>query len=164
MWGLGTKFHERVRFELSQVAIHESWLTVVIPRSHFVFALGAVPVRFFRGKRASVKKSMMRRSKVELTQQQLAFPGTEERQLVDWAYRFAIDGTAKENDPPVYLVQHDTTSGRVGESWLISKATMREKNPAPRVTAPDHVLHGGVQTPAPTVRRRRKRDDAVGDE
>lgn len=48
-WGFGARSHERQMKAITQLAATYDWLTIIDPSLHFVFAIGPVVFRFYRG-------------------------------------------------------------------------------------------------------------------
>lgn len=67
-WGLGCRSHERSMHAITNAAqgIAADWLQVVEPGLHFVFAIGGVPFRFYRGEADSPPTRSLRRNFPEI--------------------------------------------------------------------------------------------------
>ncbi|PTQ77348.1 hypothetical protein C8R21_1535 [Nitrosospira multiformis] len=88
-WSLGCRGFARWRNLLLQKSRSGEWewLSIINPGKKFIFSIGSVPVRFYRG---SLKRPPVRTlayNAQELTQLSFAFPGTEKQCL----WRFAIE-------------------------------------------------------------------------
>jgi hypothetical protein len=161
-WGFGAKINERLRHALALASHQNTWLRLVIRDLHFVFAVGEVPVRFYRGRSRIAKENFMRRRRAELSQQQLAFPEAMGGPL-ECLYRFVIEGDVDGPAPEIYLVQINAKSGVITEAWPITARgrALVSTSPAP-VTVPQ--VRGHVPIAAPVVtRKHRKKADASGD-
>jgi hypothetical protein len=91
-WSLGCRGFARWRNLLTQKSKSGewSWLGIVNPGKKFIFSIGSVPVRFYRG---SIKRPPFRTlasNAQELTQMSLAF-ATEDDQYRNLKWRFAIE-------------------------------------------------------------------------
>src|SRR5579863_1016033 len=87
-WGLGCRFYERMCYALRKASLEHPWLRLIEKRMHFVFTVGAVPVRFYRGRSRRAKAGYLFRRSSEMRQQQLAFGVVTE---LDWVCRIAIE-------------------------------------------------------------------------
>lgn len=165
LWGFGCKFNERMRFALVEASANAPWLRPILKNLHFVFAIGAVPARFYRGSASRPKKNLLRRSTPEKAQQSLAFPGLAAETA--WIYRFAVDVNDARAMPTVSLVQHDANTGEVGATWPLTRKALRPqrlevaaKSAEPTVPA----LRPAVDVAAPkVVRKTKKRSAAAND-
>lgn len=91
-WSLGCRGFARWRNLLIQKAksCEWPWLGIVNPRKKFIFSIGSVPVRFYRGKIDRPPYRTLASNALELTQLSLAF-ATEPEQYRDLKWRFAIE-------------------------------------------------------------------------
>lgn len=91
-WSLGCRSFARWRnLILKKWIAHEwEWLEIVNPGKKFIFSIGAVPVRFYRGSAEKPPARTLANSAQELTQLSLAFPVTSELYR-DLKWRFAIE-------------------------------------------------------------------------
>lgn len=91
-WALGCRGFARWRnLLLSKFQSGEwAWLRVINPSKHFIFAIGNVPVRFYRGKSTRAPSRTLIQSAQELAQLSLAF-SLEESQYRNLNWRFAIE-------------------------------------------------------------------------
>jgi len=99
-WGLGCRAHERTLFAITNAAsgIASDWLSVIEPGLHFVFGIGTVPVRFYRGEAESPPTRSLKRNYPEIAaQRQMAFtlPGfaapTRAEDDKEYVWRIAIE-------------------------------------------------------------------------
>lgn len=96
-WGLGCRSHERTLYSITNAAagIASSWLRVIEPGLHFVFAAGTVPLRFYRGEAEKPPTKSLQRNYAELVQAQTSFsiPGFAAPTISDHKYiwRIAIE-------------------------------------------------------------------------
>lgn len=135
MWGFGTKFHERMCHALRVAAKRFNWLRVIEKRLHFVFTIGAVPFRFYRGYANRPKKNYLLRRVREKEQQVLA--GVD----IDWCCRIAIESGEVDKAPRVILVQHSVSTGEVRNAWHVdSDGKTLSEAPAPLVKEPSNQL------------------------
>jgi len=113
MLGYGVRFHERMCHALRQAALKFSWLRLIERRRHFVFTIGAVPFRVYRGHAKRPKKNYLVRQQREQDQQTLA--GIE----FEWCCRLAVEGVAANQTPNVILVQQSVRTGKVRNEWHV---------------------------------------------
>jgi hypothetical protein len=114
-WSLGCRAFARCRNLLNAKAASKEWdwLTILNPGKRFIFAIGSVPVRFYRGSYADAPRRTLAESPEELRQLSLAFPLSKST-AADLKWRFAIEtdcfgepsavifaGLAKEDGSPV---------------------------------------------------------------
>lgn len=74
-WGYGCRALERQIDVVKKLAEQENWLTVLEDRRHFVFQIGKVPVRFYKGRASKPKISSLQQQNPELQAQQKATIG-----------------------------------------------------------------------------------------
>ncbi len=48
-WGLGCLMYDASRAAIIRAAYDTSWLGIIDPNLHFIFSIGDVPIRFYRG-------------------------------------------------------------------------------------------------------------------
>ena len=91
-WSLGCRGFARWRNLLIQKAKSGEWpwSSILNPGKKFIFAVGSVPVRFYRGKIDRAPYRTLASNALELTQLSLAF-ATEPEQYRDLKWRFAIE-------------------------------------------------------------------------
>jgi hypothetical protein len=90
-WTLGCRAYQFGRFRVLE-AIDSGdapWLTVLDRTKQFVFKIGKVPVRFYRGPADEPNHRTLRQSYPEL--QQLAFGFASDAEGRDLAFRFAVE-------------------------------------------------------------------------
>lgn len=113
-WGLGTRGHERTIFAITNAAsgIASEWLTVIEPGLHFVFAIGGVPIRFYRGEAESPPTKSLKRNYPEIAaQRQMAFtiPGFDVPARVkatgEYVLRIAIETDVDGRADRIVLVE-----------------------------------------------------------
>lgn len=87
-WGYGCRALERQIDAIKKLAEVEPWLTILEEGRHFVFQVGSVPMRFYKGHASKPKPNSLQQRVPELTAQQRAFPFAEDQH---WIWRFAIE-------------------------------------------------------------------------
>jgi hypothetical protein len=89
-WVLGCRAFQACRFQIQRETQSgdSQWLTILDESKHFVFRIGAVPVRFYRGEPEDQNHRTRRQSFPELAQMAMAFPGED---VLDLVYRFAVE-------------------------------------------------------------------------
>lgn len=89
-WVLGCRAFNATRYQISREAKSGAcpWLTMADESKHFVFRVGDVPTRFYRGDPEDPNHRTRRQSFPELAQLSIAFPEDDVRDLV---YRFAVE-------------------------------------------------------------------------
>ena len=89
-WTLGCRAYKFGQFRILQA--HEAdahpWLTIVDPSMRFIFGIGLVPVRFYRGDADEPTNKTCRVGFPELGQLAIAFPEEDSEPLI---YRFAVE-------------------------------------------------------------------------
>lgn len=152
MWGLGTRFHERLRHALQLAANSTAWLRIIHRRRHFVFAVGALPLRCYRGSRSRPRKNYRMRRGEELSGNLFAFDKASVAEL-DWIYRIAVEARTEKDVPQVYLVQHGVESDAVGRAWPLDRKALKAAPIEIDVHALEDVLslHPPVEQLAPSV-------------
>lgn len=86
-WGAGCLIYDRTRDEISRQSMGVDWLTVLDSSMCFVFRIGAVPVRFYKGPPEDPTDRTLADHNPELDQLNLAFG--ERGGDVKW--RYAVD-------------------------------------------------------------------------
>ncbi|MGH9734168.1 MAG: hypothetical protein ACRD8A_06235 [Candidatus Acidiferrales bacterium] len=118
-WSLGCRVYARECHAVRSAVEKHPWLTVLTEAEplRFTFAIGTVPIRFYRGGASDAPGHYVERTFAELHQQQLAFR-VDGLRLVDRVLRMAveIDPTGEVED--VILVEMDT-AGNVTETYRI---------------------------------------------
>lgn len=116
-WSLGCVAYVRSIRAIAEAAQeHEEWLRVIEPGLHFVFAVGGVPLRFYRGEPGTPPVKSLRRHFPEIEAQQLAF-GFHPRKA-DGVLRLAVATNERGEASSVTLVLVDQ-AGKPIDSWRI---------------------------------------------
>ena len=150
-WVLGCRSFARWRNLLKQLAGSPDWdwLSIVNPGKRFVFSVGAVPVRFFRGSIARPPERTLAYSAPELKQLALAFDDVE-TPYAQLNWRFAIETGPLGEPLRVIFAGLAREDGSVVCHWEIPFALMTAKPlddpktddvvdvPAPAVLVPLH--------------------------
>jgi hypothetical protein len=119
-WGLGCRSHERTMYAISTLAGTPGfeWLSVVEPGLHFVFAIGGVPIRFYRGEADHPPTRSLRRNYPEIQASQLSFdaPGIHVVKATKHMWRLAIETDA---DGRVFRIVAVAVSddGAISSTW-----------------------------------------------
>lgn len=87
-WGFGCRALERQMYAIITLAAREKWLTILEDGRHFVFLIGQVPVRFYKGRADKPKPNTLRQNLPELAAQQGAFTFAQDQK---WCWRLAIE-------------------------------------------------------------------------
>lgn len=89
-WTLGCKAFQYARFQISKAAGVEGfeWLDIIDPTKQFIFKIGDVPVRFYKGEADEPSDRTLRQTFSELNQLAFTFGKEEGAGL---AYRFAVE-------------------------------------------------------------------------
>jgi hypothetical protein len=111
-WSLGCRGFSWCKNRLMATANSNAWpwLSIVNPTKRFIFGIGVVPVRFYRGRIDNPPMGTLTNSYDELRQLSLAFPG--EPHLRDLKWRFAIE-TGLLGEPTNIIFAGLTQSGEV---------------------------------------------------
>jgi hypothetical protein len=142
-WTLGCEAFELQRHQIIVAAEAYDWLEIIDPSMRFVFGIGGMPVRFYRGEADDPTERTLKQSFPELYQLSL-FSAEELSALENRLYRFAVetdvDGSIAQvsflvldGAQPllVWPIELDGSFGKVSPLW------------------PDDAQ--GVDLPAPTV-------------
>lgn len=150
-WSLGCRVYARTCHALRQAAKECEWLTILREDEkplRFTFAIGSIPVRFYRGEAGDPPGNYLAVTHAELYQQQLAFV-IDGIRLVDQILRLAIETDETREVSKVILVEMDTL-GTVTEAYRIPFDT-EAGNVAPLRSKP-------VDLPPPPVEPLNKED------
>jgi hypothetical protein len=133
-WGFGCRFFDRLRTIIRRRSVDVSWLRIVERNMHFVFTVGAVPLRFYRGRAQRVKSGYLNRRSPEMQQQLLAFGGLAEE--FNTVLRVAVEASHEADHPRIVLVRQTVGTGRSEELWNMPpgspvKAPSFRKPPVP---------------------------------
>jgi hypothetical protein len=148
-WALGCRGFARWRNLL--VSKSQSgewpWFQVLDPSKRFIFAIGSVPVRFYRGNTKRAPSRTLVQSAQELAQLSLAF-SMEEVQYRELSWRFAIETDFLGEPSKVVFAALAKDDGAVVYHWAIPfdkvdvvvKLDVRDEDmielPAPSVVVP----------------------------
>jgi len=115
-WGLGTRVSERSWHALREAAFVYPWLQIINPGRHFVFAIGGVPLRFYRGVPEKPNRRTLARQFQEIRQHQVAFEffqnGTE------YFWRLAVE-TDITGEVLQIVVAEMSEQGDVRSQWVV---------------------------------------------
>lgn len=154
-WTLGCRAYGRCAEMLSRAAGKTcSWMRIISPPLEFVFTIGEVPVRFFRGDPSNPDGPHLRMSDAEAYQYGLAFGD----RAVELRWRIVVETNATGETDRIVLI--GSTDDRNVECKymipLLSDVTFIE--PGREQARPP------VQLPPPVVRLRRDRQTKSDDE
>lgn len=142
-WTLGCSAYKFCCFRIIQASggAAEAWLSITDPSLQFIFAIGTVPVRFYRGYAEEPTSKTCHVSYPELNQLALAFPNEGDAQLL---YRFAVETDFDGSITAIKFVGlHGTTPAFCWEVPHESATII----PFP----PIGIAEEGVELPAPQV-------------
>lgn len=88
-WGLGVKFLERLIHALNEFALCHDWFQVIEKGRHYVFLIGKVPCRAYRGLLNKPKPNMVKLKSAEKNARQEAFPFFQHR--YEWRFILEVD-------------------------------------------------------------------------
>lgn len=142
-WGLGTRVAERSWFALRDAAIQYPWLNIINPSKHFVFAIGGVPFRFYKGLPEKPNTRVLARQFPEIRQHQHAFEFFQSE--TEYFWRFAVE-TDYSGEVLRIVVAQMSEVGDVKSTWDVPLSG--------KVTALSLVSSAkpsGVELPSPIV-------------
>ncbi len=118
-WSLGCRVYARECHAVRTAAERYPWLTVLneIEPLRFTFAIGTIPIRFYRGEATDAPGHYVERTFAELHQQQLAFK-IDGLRLIDRILRLAVEIDSTGEVENVMLVEMDS-AGNVTENYRI---------------------------------------------
>lgn len=88
-WTVGCEAFAFGTHRISEAALLHNWLDILQPGMQFVFSIGEVPVRFYKGAPDEPNKRTLRQTYSEL--HQLSLFGLDEIVSPDLLYRFAVE-------------------------------------------------------------------------
>ena len=161
-WSLGCRVYARTCFALQQAANQFEWLTI-LPEDEkplrFTFAIGSIPIRFYRGEAGDPPGRYVSVSYAELSQQQLAFQ-IDGIRLLDQILRLAVEIDTKREVSGVFLVELDK-QGNVTEAYKIP-FEIESGNVAPLRSKPIDVPPPQLQPLEKEGERKKPKDRNVG--
>ena len=146
-WSLGCRGFARWRNLLLQKAMSGEWdwFSVVDPGKKFIFSIGQIPIRFYRGSSKRPPTRTLANNAQELTQLSLAFATTGE-QYRDLIWRFAIETDFLGEPSSVIFAGLSSDDGSVVCHWKLPFDTMNMEMNIDDVRSDDM-----VELPKPTV-------------
>lgn len=160
-WCLGCRVYARTCSALEQAAERFEWLTI-LPEAEkplrFTFAIGSIPIRFYRGLPTDPPGNYISRSYVEIHQQQLAFQ-IDGIRLVDQILRIAVEIDGEREVSGIFLVEMDN-QGEVTETYQIPFAA-EAGNVTPLRSTPINVPAPELQ-PLDKPEERKRKDRHAG--
>ena len=148
-WSLGCRGFARWRNMLIAKARTGEWpwLSVTNPGKRFIFKIGAVPIRFYKGTLKNLPARTLAHTHEELSQLSLAFADTNSS-LRHLKWRFAISTDVLGYPSAVHFAGlSNENNGKVAHQWSIPFETLADFNinsvntadlvelPAPKVAA-----------------------------
>jgi hypothetical protein len=120
-WSLGCRGFARCRNLLLAKAKSGDWewFSILNPSKKFMFAIGAVPVRFYRGRHNFAPSRTLASSHEELAQLSFAFATEGAAAFRDLKWRFAIETDFLGGPSAVIFVGLVGHSGAVAYHWRI---------------------------------------------
>lgn len=168
-WVLGVRAYKRTCFAIAKGSIgeHQEWLSVIEnevrervreemapevlnPELHFVFAVGGVPLRFYRGSADEPTNKSLKRQYPEIHAQQLLMDYVPEP-VFDRVLRLAVETNELGEVTRVVLVHLDE-KGNPHNPWEISLGA------APKVSQ-FRAIEKETEIGAPSVAPKRRRDE-----
>ena len=146
-WSLGCRSFSRWKNQLLSKAKSGDWpwLGIINPKMGFVFSIGSVPVRFYRGNLLKPPFRTLASSAQELKQMSLAFPSAEEH-YKDLRWRFAIETDFLGEPSSVIFAALSGDNGSVVYHWKLPFEIADVNIDAAFIRSDDI-----VELPAPTV-------------
>lgn len=144
-WSLGCRGNAWWRNRLLTIALRGDWpwLSVIGPGKRFIFNIGRVPVRFYRGKVDRPPSSTLAYSDAEV--RQLSFAFEQASDYADLKWRFIVE-TGLLGEPTKVIFAGLEASGAVVCYWEVPFVADVVKLPAH--SAP---IAESVELPAPSV-------------
>lgn len=144
-WSLGCRGFSWCRNRLTKLASKTDWewLSILNPGKRFIFGIGAVPVRFYRGKIDRPPVGTLADTHDELRQLSLAFPNQPNLRNLKW--RFAIE-TNFLGEASNIIFAGLTEFGEIACYWSIPFETKIKD-----FSKPEANVAQAVDLPAPTV-------------
>jgi hypothetical protein len=147
-WGLGTRVSERTWHALREAAYQHPWLRIINPSRHFVFSIGSVPFRFYRGLPEKPNSRVLLRQYPEIRQHQMAFEFFEAD--TEYFWRLAIE-TDIFGEVLRIVVAQMSEMGDVKMTWEVPLT--RKISVLGSVSAPKPE---GIELPSPVVYGKKK--------
>ena len=156
-WTVGCEGFAFVKHEIIEAALHFEWLDILNPSMEFVFSIGGVPVRFYRGEASEPHERTLRQTNAELLQMQL-FPLDELIRLTEKPlYRFAFEPDIDGSVAQVSFVVLDGAAPVL--NWIVPL-----EEPFGRVTPLWPDKPDGIELPPPLVGKPKKDEKGKGAE
>ncbi len=111
-WSFGCRVYDRTRMTLIKEAEGLLWLSIVDPSLRFIFQIGSVPIRIYRGEADEPTERTLSRSFPELKQISMEF-SAEDRDLL---WRFAVEADSYGDITAITFIG-TTDSGEIRCSW-----------------------------------------------
>jgi hypothetical protein len=144
-WSLGCRVYARTCRAIMEASQHYDWLTIIEDTGlHFVFALGGLPLRFYKGEPDKAPARSLRRNLPEIHAHQFSLFGEQASPRVDEILRIAVETDSNGEAERITLVQlvEDEGEGEVLNSWAIDFDSM------PTVVPIEKIREGVALPPA----------------
>lgn len=153
-WGFGTRACERQIHAIREAANTYSWLHILNSGRQFVFQIGAVPFRIYRGEPERPRSRTLARTYPEIRAQQAAFAGFGYDR--DWIWRLVIETHPEGTVAHIWAVQiaGDTKRWETNVVWAIPLSV-----PVTGITAISEPRPGKELPPVKAQLRRKKKTD-----
>jgi hypothetical protein len=156
-WTVGCEAFAFQKHEIIDASLHFEWLEILNPSMEFVFSIGGVPVRFYRGEANEPHERTLRQTHAELLQMPL-FSSEELVRLTDEPlYRFAVETDIDGSVAQVSFIVLDGAAPVL--NWVIPLDAPFGKVTPLRPEEPD-----GVELPPPSVGKPKKDEKEEGAE
>ena len=132
-WVLGCRGYQWICDRIIRDAEGEQkeWLSIIEDGragNHFVFGIGDVPIRFYRGDPDDVPAKAVVCSPIEDAARQTAFPGCERKKKEKATHiRIAYTTDEKREVDEIKLIVVDEDLSPVGDGWVIPKEPLKIK-------------------------------------
>lgn len=144
-WSYGCRAFDWCRKSITEESMsgQQHWLSVIDPNLKFIFSIGGVPVRFYRGDPENPKDKNLLETYPELNQPQFPFPGISGNEKLRW--RFAVE-TFETGEVQNITVVGFSSEGVAECLWRIP---LNEMTPIIRIVGTE--FDEGIDLPEPEV-------------
>jgi hypothetical protein len=150
-WTVGCEAFAFQKHQIIKAAGHTDWLEILNPSMEFVFSIGGIPVRFYRGEAADPHERTLRQTFAELNQMSLFGSEELERAGARLLHRFAVETDFDGSITRITFVVLDGSTPML--SWIVPL-----DKPFAKISPLWVEGSEGVVLPFPTVRLRGKED------
>jgi hypothetical protein len=158
-WSLGCRIYERSAYKVTEAARELlPWLKIIEPPLRFIFSIGEVPVRFYRGDADAAPGDHLKVALAEQLQLQLAFNDAR----VDLIWRFVVETNIAGEADSIILIGR-TKAGEVGCRYEVppldgSVVFLTSSRPVGRPSA-TQLPPTGVRSRKPSPKEQKEDDD-----